>query len=156
MFGMHRVFCAALWDLEGERIRFSDLVGQINETVLMPGGLLFVPVSLPSITDKRPYQYTIDENIRTCRHAAFILTEDWGPVQRNFRRDYELAMQCLADPALPMQDVAVLLKLPVDGCADAPGLPEPRATFSTAAEFDECATSLLSGWAAILISAGSA
>jgi hypothetical protein len=69
-----------------------------------------------------------------------------GPVQRNFRHDYDLAMQCLADPALPMRDVAVLLKTPATGLSAALELPEPRGTFSSAAEFKQCLAAVLAGW----------
>jgi hypothetical protein len=146
MFEMHRVYCATPWEMEREQKVFYEEIGKFNETALMPMGVLFVPVSLPNIEDKRPHQYTVDENIRECRHSLFVLSEDWGPTARNFRHDYELAMECLADPALPMQDVAVLIKAPVTGLSVAPELPEPRGTFSNVSEFRERLASVLSGW----------
>jgi hypothetical protein len=156
MFEMHRVYCANAWEMEGERILFYDRVGEINEAALMPRGQLFVPVSLPGIRDKRPIQYTVDENIRDCSLCVFILVDDWGPEQRDFRHDYEVAMQCLADPALPMRDVALLRKISGAAPSVAPGFPEPRATFSNMAEFGECVNRLLSAWAESLSPADSA
>ncbi len=50
----------------------------------MPHGVLYVPVSLTSVGDKRPLQYAVDDNIRECRHYLVLLTEDWGPPERNF------------------------------------------------------------------------
>lgn len=146
MLQMHRIFCATPWELEAERFRFYDVIGQFNETVAMPKGVLYVPVTVSNGMDKRPLQYAIDENIRDCRHYILLLTEDWGPAARNFRNDYALAVQCIDDPALPMQSVAVLAKKQPSGQPLAEGLPEPQAAFSTPAEFDECVTALLSDW----------
>lgn len=146
MFEMHRVFCATPWELDAERAFFYDRVGQFNETAGMPRGILFVPVSLGHIRDKRPFQSVVDDNIRECRHYMLVLEEDWGPKERNFRRDYALALECLADPGLPMRDVAVLLKKPAPGVSAAEDFPEPRATFSTREEFAECIDNLLSAW----------
>lgn len=132
--------------MEAERGRFHDLIGNFNETFAMPKGILYVPVTLINIRDKRPMQYVIDENIRDCRHYVLLLSEDWGPVERNFRNDYRLALQCVADPALPMHSVAVLSKKQLSGVPLADGMPEPQATFSTLAEFDTCVNRLLADW----------
>jgi hypothetical protein len=154
MYEMHRVFCATPWEMEGELRLFYDWIGQVNETVGMPKGVLFVPVSLTNIRDKRPMQYAVDENIGECRYFILALADDWGPVERNFRRDYHLALQCLADPALPMQDVVVLYKKEPGGLPPAEGLPEPRATFSTREEFGACLDNLLRAWLESLPSSG--
>jgi hypothetical protein len=146
MFQMHRIFCATPWELEAERHRFYDLIGRFNETMAMPQGVLYVPVTMTNVMDKRPLQYAIDQNIRDCRHYILLLSEDWGPVERNFRKEYQFALQCLDDPSLPMQSVAVLAKQQPSGPPLAEGLPKPMATFSTLAEFDECVEALLSGW----------
>jgi hypothetical protein len=146
MYQMHRVFCATPWEMEAERILFYDLIGKFNETEAMSKRVLFVPVTLPSLNDKRPLQYTVDDNIRHCRYYILLLSEDWGPAERNFSNDYRLALACAADPALPMQDVAVLFKRLPAGPPPAASLPEPAATFSSAAEFSECLNRLLSGW----------
>jgi hypothetical protein len=146
MFQMHRIFCATPWELEAERGRFHDLIGSFNETAAMPRAVLYVPVSLLNIRDKRPVQYAVDENIRDCSHYILLLTEDWGPVERNFRNDYRLALQCAADPAVPMRSFAVLRKQQLSGVPLAEGLPEPQTTFSTLAEFDDCVNKLLAAW----------
>jgi len=92
----------------------------------------------------------VDENIRDCSYYILLLADDWGPVERNFRSDYELALECAADPALPMQSVAVLRKTLPGAMSSlapvAPPLPEPHAAFSTIEEFDECVGGLLTGW----------
>jgi hypothetical protein len=145
MFQMHRIFCATPWDLEAERGLFHDVIGRFNETAAMPRGVIYVPVTLTNAMDKRPLQYAIDQNIRECRHYILVLSEDWGPPARNFRKDYQLALDCMDDHASPMQSVAVLAKNDsAQPLAD--GLPVPVATFSLPAEFDERVTALLSGW----------
>lgn len=146
MFQMHRVFCATPWELEAERRRFYDVVGRFNETEAMQKGVLYVPVTMTNVSDKRPLQYAIDENIRDCRHYVLLLSEGWGPAERNFEKEYHHALNCIGDPASSMQSVTVLAKNDSSGQPPANGLPEPWATYSTLAEFDKCINALLSAW----------
>jgi hypothetical protein len=146
MFQTHSIFCATPWELEEEQSRFHHLVGHFNETAAMPKGVLYVPITLTNIRDKRAVQYAVNENVCECRHYVLVLSEDWGPVERNFKADYQLALQSVADPALPMTSVAVLFKKQSSGSTLAPGLPEPHATFSSLEEFDGCINRLLSEW----------
>ncbi len=148
---MHSVFCATPRELEAERSRFYDLVGQFNETFAMQKGILFVPVTLTNVLDKRPFQHAVNRNIRDSRHYILILWDDWGPKERNFRNDYHLALQSAADPSLPMHSVAVLAKKQPSGQPPADGMPESQAAFSTLAEFDECIGNLLSAWLETLL-----
>jgi len=110
MYRMHKVFCATAWELEGERRAFYDVLGQFNEVAAMGQGLLYVPVSLTNVRDKRPYQYVVEENLRDCRHYILAVRDGWGPPERNFEQDYQLALACCANPALPMQEVVLLLR----------------------------------------------
>ena len=135
MYRMHRVFCATAWELEGERRAFYDVVGQFNETAAMPLRVLYVPVSLTSIVDKRAYQYTVEENIRDCRHYILAVSEDWGPRERNFERDYRLALECRADDALPLRQTAILVRNQPGGG------PSPFLTTLAAAGFNGAAFS---------------
>src|SRR4051794_13106588 len=105
MFRMQRVFCATAWELEAERRALYDVIGAFNEAEAMLRGLLYVPVSLTAFRDKRPLQFTVDENIRDAAHYILAITGDWGPPERNFERDYALALHSQSDPALPMQTV---------------------------------------------------
>jgi hypothetical protein len=146
MYQMHRIFCATPWELQRELQAFYEIVGKFNENRAMQRGVLFVPVAVHDMRDKRPHQFSVEENIRACRHYILLLYKDWGPVERNFENDYHLALQSVADPALPMQSTAVLFKRQPDGPTFAPGLPEPLATFSSLADFDECLNRLLSAW----------
>jgi hypothetical protein len=132
--------------MEAERMRFHDVIGRVNETAILRGGSLYVPVTLVNVRDKRPMQYVVDENIRDCRYYILLLANDWGPVERNFGSDYHLALECAEDPALPMQRVAVLRKRLPGGATPAGDLPGPHAAFSTIEEFDECVAALLTEW----------
>jgi hypothetical protein len=72
MFQLHRIFCATPRDMEAERSRFYDTVAEFNETNAMPQGILFVPVSLNDVRDKRAIQHAVDENIRDCRYYVRV------------------------------------------------------------------------------------
>lgn len=146
MYTLYRVFCATPWEMEIERDRFHRLVGDFNETAAMAKGVLFVPVTLVNIRDKRPLQYAVDQNIRDSVYYLLLMSEDWGPVERNFRNDYALALQCAADCALPMREAAVLAKRQPSAAPMAEDLPKPSATFSTLQEFDGCVNQLLSNY----------
>lgn len=156
MYQLHRVFCATPWELEAERQAFYDILGVFNESEAMRHGVLFVPVALTNLRDKRLYQFDVDENIRACRHYILLLSEGWGPPERNFENDYHLALQCMADPALPMHSVAVLHKRQLSGKPLDPGTPEPQASFATTAEFAECVNKMLPVWLASLLAQGNA
>ena len=144
MYSLHRIFCATPWELEGERSRFHDLIGAFNESHGTGRGVLFVPVSLVNIRDKRAVQYAVDDNILQCRHYLLVHSGNWGPPERNFRGDYELAVQSIRDSESPMQSVAVIAKTGSAPSADE--LPAPEAVFSTLAEFDEAVNRLLVEW----------
>jgi hypothetical protein len=151
MYRMNRIFCATSWELEEERRAFHDIAGQINETKAMPSGMLYVPVSLTNMPDKRIHQHAVNDNIRACRHYIVAISEDWGPKERNFERDYRLAIACSEDPALPMRHVAILLRDLPDGSApllaaalESSGCAPRR--FRDTAEFSGIVRQLLSEW----------
>ncbi len=98
-FRFVRVFCSTPGDLEPERQAFHRALNDVNELEGMPRGVLFVPVSIvPNLTNKEWFQSAINENVREC--AFFV------QLGMNFEREYKLAQECMADPALPMRDVA--------------------------------------------------
>jgi hypothetical protein len=148
MYQMHRVFCATSWELEAERRAFHDAIAEVNEAEGIAHGVLLVPVTLVNIRDKRPLQYTVDENIRDCRFFLLALADGWGPPERHFERDYRLALACRTDSALPMRETAFLWQKRADESAVPPGLPAPTAEFSTADEFKAQVRALLSAWLA--------
>ena len=122
--------------MEGERGRFYDVIARFNQETAMARGILFIPVTLVNIRDKRPLQYTLDENILDSSGFILLLQDGWGPPERNFENDYHLALRCAADPALPMSIVAIIRKVPPSGKGLDADIPEPAASFSTPEEFD--------------------
>jgi hypothetical protein len=146
MYRMHRVFCATAWELEGERRAFQDVIGEVNETEAMPRGLLFVPVSLVNVRDKRPYQYAVDENIRACHYYMLAVSDGWGPPERCFERDYRLALACRQDPALPMRETAFLWQRIGPESVVPGGLPAPTREFTTTDDFKIHTRALLVEW----------
>ena len=153
MYRMLRVFCATSWELEGERRSFYDVIGDVNEHESMKFGLLYVPVSLNQVRDKRPIQYTVEENIRDARHYILAIDEDWGPKEMNFERDYRLAVKCAADPAMLMSQTRILLRRLPDGSPAPFGKTLEAAGFSHIdfegiEEFNQIVRGLLCGWIA--------
>src|SRR3954453_21741974 len=151
MYRMHRVFCATSWELEGERRAFYDVLGRFNETDAMRTQVLYVPVTLTNIHDKRAYQYTVEQNIRDCRHYILALSEDWGPRERNFERDYRLALACGEDPNLPLLHTAILVRNQPDGSTSPFLATLTTAGFSGAAfsgvdDFRQAVRALLTTW----------
>jgi len=148
MYQMHRVFCATSWELEGERRAFHDVIGDVNEAEAMKRGLLYVPVTLVNIRDKRPYQYVVEENIRDCTYYMLAVSDGWGPPERHFERDYRLALACRQNPGLPMRETAFLWQKP-DAESPVPGgLPAPTRAFTTTEDFKAYTRELLLEWIA--------
>jgi len=161
-YQMHRIFCASPGDLEEERRAFYDLIGSLNEEDAMSRGLLLVPLSiLPNAADKRLFQAAVSENIRSCSYYVQVLEDTWGGAEKNFERDYALALRCASDPDFPMQGVAVLFKKPL-----LPHRVEPEVAdlkrrlqapeFETPAEYRERLRGILSQWLAAIPSARAA
>lgn len=158
MYHMHRIYCATPWALEEERGTFYEAVSEFNAVHAMPRGVLYVPVSLGSVLDKRPYQYTVQDNIRACRHYIQVLdtlspdqppSTIWGPPERHFAGDLRLALACRDDPALPMSEVAVLVKEPTRPLADLDGV-SALLEFRDTADFKRQLRGLLPHWLAAL------
>lgn len=151
-YTMHRIFCATPGDLEEERLAFYKVMGDFNEAHAMPRGILFVSISIvPYGGDKRVYQGAVSENIRSCRYYIQVLEDTWGPPQKNFERDYAVARRSMEDPALPMQEVAVLFKKPLLPHQVEPGVAQLKESmgageFSTLEEYGKQLQQLLTGW----------
>lgn len=141
---------------------FYKVMAKFNEAEAMPRGILLVSLALPASTaDKRPYQAAMAENIRSCGYYIQLLEETWGPPERNFERDYALALRCLEDPEMPMQEVAVMFKKPLVPHQMDPRIEElkqklerdgsrPLLEFDTIPEFERQLYELLSTWLARL------
>jgi hypothetical protein len=160
MYRMFRIFCATAWELEGERRAFYDVIGEFNESHAMQQGVLYIPVSLTNTPDKRPYQHTVEENIRDARYYI-LAAEDWGPRERNFERDHQLAVACVRDPSLPMQQAVSLIRTQPDGSPsplastlEAAGM--PGTSFTGMNEFRDILRRLLCGWLSADVEKGKA
>lgn len=149
---MHRVFCEVPDGLEAELETFYHVLGGFNENAAMARGVLFVPVSItPMMADKRLFQHAIDENVRACRYYVQVMGTSPAPPQRNFERDYRLAVECAADPAWPMCEVVVLAGR--GALAENPGASAMRASrsnllleYSTMEEYSGHWCGLLTRW----------
>lgn len=162
-YTFHRIFCGTPGDLEAERDAFYEVMAEFNEHEAMPKGILFVSLSIvPLVVNMTVFQGTIDENIRSCRHYVQVLADTWGPPQRSFKRSFDLARQCAADPAMPMREVALLCKeMPSDHPVES-GVLEARKeaeqgrlrslTFSDPGSFRQQLRGLLAAWLADAIS----
>ena len=151
MFRMHRIFCATPWDLEEERLLFHDIVGRVNETKGNSKGVLMVPITLSAASDKRPLAYILKQNILECTWFIALVEEDWGPKERNFQKEYEFALECKSNPALPMQEVITLSHrglLHRDDADPPPAadLPVPEAVFADTAAFGQQLETILNRW----------
>jgi hypothetical protein len=152
---MHRVFCATSDDLEAERQAFHDALGIVNESLAMANGILFVPVSIPvNMADKRLFQPAVDDNIRSCRYYIQVFGSYPWPSHRDFAPDYALALSCAANPALPMCEVAALVR-------NSAPKQDPDASvfhahrvreYSTIEEFTGCCKELLTLWLETIVS----
>ena len=109
-FAIYRILCSTPPDLEPERLAFEACNAQFAEKVSMPDGVLFAAASFrpPFLSDR--HAAAVESNIRMCDFFLQIFGE-WQP-----RPDYagfvDLALECLADPAMPMRQVAVLFRNP--------------------------------------------
>ena len=107
-YRMINVFCAAPVELEQERQSLYAAVAECNEQEAMRSGIVFVPLSLPpELADKERVQSAVDNNIGLAHYFVALLHESWGPAQRNFERDYRLAVESGDRPDRPMRTVAV-------------------------------------------------
>ncbi len=122
--------------LDAERQAFHAALTACDEAEAMARGFLYVPASLPTtIASKAQFQHAMDYNIRLCACYILLLEDTWGPPHANYERDYQLALQCLADPALPLRHVAVFFKTPSPGRPPEPAPPEPAPPEPAMEEF---------------------
>jgi hypothetical protein len=144
-YAMHRIFCSTPGDLEPEREAFYEVVGEFNESEAMPRNILFVALSIvPRVTYKPVYQDAIDENVRSCAFFVQLFGGTWGPPERNFEQDYQLAAKCEASADLPMKGIAVFLK---EGAAEQSiNGSAPRYSYRDLDEFKQRLRETLSAW----------
>jgi tetratricopeptide (TPR) repeat protein len=113
-----RVFLASPSGLEEERAAFRRVLFEHAEIEALEHRLLFQPVcwetAVPGIG--RP-QALINQDLRTCDCFVLALWDRWGSAPDTSGRysagseeEFELALACHRDPALPMRQLAVFFK----------------------------------------------
>lgn len=114
----YRVFIASPGGLQDERNAFRSALTQYNEVHGFSRGVMFLPVGWEDTLGGigRP-QHIINQDLRECDFMVLLLWDRWGSPpdrERRFRsgveEEFHVAMECLRDPALPMQQVVVLFK----------------------------------------------
>jgi hypothetical protein len=158
-YRLHYVFFATPSDGEEELRAFHQALGAFNEQEAMPNGCLFASLEIaPALADKRPFQGSINENIRMSRYYVQVIEDSWGPPQRDFERDWAIAQRSLADPSLPMRETVLLFKAPllphkvelavVELKNRLLGGDGPHASFDQPQQFENILRTLLSRWLA--------
>jgi hypothetical protein len=158
-FRLQYVFFAAPFDGEEEFKAFHQALGAFNEEEAMPHGCLFASLVIaPALADKRPFDGSINENIRMSSYYLQVIEDSWGPPQRDFERDWAMAQRALADPALPMRETVVLFKAPLLPHKVDPAIVElknnllraegPHAAFDDPRQFQKLLRTLFSRWLA--------
>jgi hypothetical protein len=155
-FKMYRVFCSTSAMLEDERRTFHDHTGTVNENGGVESGILFIPVTLRGDAATGGMRAAVMQNVRDADFFVQILGNSWGPPSAGFEELFDLALDCRSDSALPMRDVAVLLKK-TDPSRLKPDVAQFRATaeqnanlkvmyFEDSPSLIERITELLTGW----------
>jgi hypothetical protein len=154
-FSMYRVFYSTPGNLEFERRACHDTTGAVNENGGMDAGVLFIPVTLRGAAAAGGVNAAVIENIRDADFFVQVFGRNWGPAAANASELFEYALECRADGALPMREVAVLLKAgaPSPEAAEfragieARGYPEVLA-FDSLPALQRTLTELLTAWRA--------
>jgi hypothetical protein len=156
-YRLSNLFCRLAGNLAPEREAFYQAVGECNEKEGMPRGTLFAPLSIGGYGPER--RDAVDNNIRISQFFILVIEDIWEAPVQTFLHDYRLAVKCRADPGLPMQEIAVLVKRtpPGEEAGDleqfraalaSPGA-SPCSEFATVEEFRMLLAPLLSAWLAV-------
>ena len=136
----YRVFIASPGGLQVERDAFRTTIQQYNDADALERGVQFIPVGWEATLGGvgRP-QSIINKQIRECDYFILVLWDRWGssphansagPFSSGTEEEYDLALKCLADSALPMTQVVVFFK-----AVDVRQLSDPGAELSRVLEF---------------------
>jgi hypothetical protein len=111
-FRIFRILCLTSPELETEREVFQETITRFGEHVTFPDGVLFAPASFPGGMNASKHRAAAASNIRICNFLIQIAGP--GGLDAADRELLDLAVECAADPSLPMQRAAVFLKGTVD------------------------------------------
>jgi hypothetical protein len=113
-----RIFIASPGGLEAEREKFREVIEEVNRQHAYDQGVAVIPVGwdLATLGMGRP-QETINRLVRRCDYLVLVLHDRWGrppsaggEYSSGTEEEYNVARACVADPKLPMRDIAVLFK----------------------------------------------
>lgn len=113
----YRVFIASPSGLSEERKAFRDTISRFNARDGSLRRIYFDAVGWEMTLGQqgRP-QAIINEEVRTCDYFFLVLHDRWGtpPGVGNFtsgtEEEFSVALQCLADKAMPMQQIVIAFK----------------------------------------------
>ena len=159
---LYRVFCSTPGALESERIIFHDCVGDVNASAGPDPAALLVPVSvLPNMVNTTIFRPVLDENVRDCTFFLQVFAGDWGPVQRNFLPQFNLALQLLDehregvkdDERGSMREVAALVSRSSTASPEAESIrtalhsrEQNFIAYGNSREFETLLKNVLEGW----------
>ena len=111
-FSIHRVVCATPPGMEEERDLFLADLSAFSERVTMPEWVLIAPASFPTPFHATIFQAAVKENIKSAYFFLGFFSENPGddPTEPVYKRFVQWAIECGADPALPMKWVTVFFK----------------------------------------------
>jgi hypothetical protein len=107
-YSIYRVICSTPPGLEEERDLFMADLSAFSEQVSMPQWVLFGPASFPNGFNATLMQGAVKENIAGAVFFLGFFGED--PTEPVFKRFVQYAMECAADPALPLKKATVFFK----------------------------------------------
>jgi hypothetical protein len=149
-FKVHRILCSTPPDLEAEQTQFLDTLAQFAEEITMPDGVLFPAATFRAPFDALAQKHAVENNIRGCDFFLQIFGEQ--PAEPVYGEFVENAIQCAADPAQTMRQVAVLFKVAGASSEDMRSLRDalsPRCTvrsFGDLGELGRVLRDVLEAW----------
>jgi len=116
----YKIFVAAPGGLEEERQLFHEVIQEYNESEALFHSVQFIPVRWELMLGGRGRaQGIINQDLRKCDYMVLLLWDRWGSkpdsdpnssFTSGVEEEYSVAMDCLDDPELPMQDIVVFFR----------------------------------------------
>ena len=105
---IYRVVCSTPPGLEEERDLFLLTLSVFAEQVTMVEQVLFAPATFRTPFDATVMQAAVKENIKDAFFFLTLFGED--PVEPVYKHFVQYAIECQADPGLPMRRATVFFK----------------------------------------------
>jgi len=128
-YTIHRLVCSTPPGLEEERDLFLAALASFAERVSMPEWVLLAPATFVDAFDANLQQAAVKNNIKNGVFFLGIFGQD--PADPVYKRFVEYAIECAADPGLPMKRVTVFFKESADTAEEMRAL---RARFAEQCE----------------------